>query len=275
MHCPLCFLNQRKKTVRYGEMPIEVAKAAVERYASERDALGRRILREVIPSTMGEPLLYSNFEELLLFFETQKIKLNLTTNGSFPGKWSLGSGMEKLLAACSDIKVSTLPYEMGGIRESQWRENVKRLMDCRKRMEMDRKEPLATVSLQVTLHGENVGECASATEFVQGMLGFAEKVGVQRIKWNPVVLLEGASREIRERYGVEESVLEMLRDELRKGKLRSTKVKSEGSLFFKKDTALCPVGGKCDSCPFEDEVWVWPDGHEDHCPNPERRWGAR
>lgn len=274
LHCPLCFLNQRKRPLHWDEMPFDVACAAIEKYAKDSDGRGARLLKEVVPSTMGEPLLYSKFGDLLDFCVIRGIKLNLTTNGTFPGTWGSEACLEKLLSACSDIKISTLSYEMGGVSYSQWRENVERLMACRRRLEKTGR-PLSTVSLQVTLHGKNVNAESSAIGWAKGILQFAENLGIQRIKWNPVVLLEGASREIRERYGVEESVLEMLRDELRKGKLRSTKVKSEGSLFFKKDTALCPVGGKCDSCPFEDEVWVWPDGHEDHCPNPERRWGAR
>ena len=48
-----------------GEMNFEIARAAVEKYAADRDASGKRLLREVIPSTMGEPLLYSHFDELL------------------------------------------------------------------------------------------------------------------------------------------------------------------------------------------------------------------
>ena len=61
LHCPLCFLNQRAGCGRkfgMGEMPFEIARAAIEKYAAERDASGKRLLQEVIPSTMGEPLLY-------------------------------------------------------------------------------------------------------------------------------------------------------------------------------------------------------------------------
>ena len=128
--------------------------------------------------------------------------------------------------------------------------------------------------MQVTLHGENVSDEKSALEWAKNILLFAEDAGIHRIKWNPVVLLEGVSRTFRDRFEVKEPLLEKLRYEFHSGKLRSSKVKNEGSLFFEKGMSLCPVGGKCDACPFENEVWVWPDGHEDHCPNPERRWGV-
>lgn len=254
-------------------MPIEVARAAIERYASERDEYGNRLLREVIPSTMGEPLLYSKFDELLQVCEAKALKLNLTTNGTFPGKWNSEFGMELLLTACSDIKISTLSYEMGGISHALWRENVERLMACRRRKNEVGENPLSTVSLQVTLHGENVPNESAALEWAKEMLLFAEDNDIHRIKWNPVVILEGAPQSIGDRFRVDKKVLDLLRNELRSGKLRSVKVCHGGSLFFENAAGLCPVGGKCGACPFEDEVWVWPDGHEDHCPNPERRWG--
>jgi glycosyltransferase involved in cell wall biosynthesis/MoaA/NifB/PqqE/SkfB family radical SAM enzyme len=62
-------------------------------------------LREIIPSTMGEPLLYKDFEKIIEMCEEFGVKLNLTTNGSFPRKgaeeWS-----KLLIPVCSDIKIS-------------------------------------------------------------------------------------------------------------------------------------------------------------------------
>ena len=54
MHCPLCFLAQRQAKLGLGEMPFATVRAAIENALKEG-------LREVIPSTMGEPLLYSHF----------------------------------------------------------------------------------------------------------------------------------------------------------------------------------------------------------------------
>lgn len=273
LHCPLCFLNQCGVSGRFGEMSIEVARAAIERYASERDEYGNRLLREVIPSTMGEPLLYSKLNELLQVCEAKSLKLNLTTNGSFPGPWGSDSGMERLLGSCSDIKISTLSYETGGLPYSLWSENVERLMRCRSRTENVAGNGLSKVSLQVTLHGQNAANEMAAVEWAKGIVRFAENLGIDRIKWNRVVILEKKSPSLRERFGVDNRLFEMIRQEMLSGALRSSKVKYGGSLFFEQDAGLCSVGGKCDACPFENEVWVWPDGHEDHCPNPERRWG--
>lgn len=272
LHCPLCFLNQRRcggHAFGLGEMKFETARAAIEKYAAERDASGNRVLREVIPSTMGEPLLYSHFDELLDLCRELKIPLNLTTNGTFPGKWGSGAAMETLLRSCSDIKVSYLASEQFG----GWKSNVEKLLNLRNAMRVENASQvgmaanIATVSLQVTLHRKNL---QNALELVS----WASAVGVDRIKWNPVVFLKSALHVLREMYEPDGFLLEKLRKTLRTEKFCSSKIKHEGSLFFEKRADLCAVGGKCESCPFADEVWVWPDGHEDHCPNPERRYGA-
>ena len=290
LHCPLCFLNQRKGAERvnlgcesriwgsrsFGEMSFETARTAIEKYAAERDASGKRVLREVIPSTMGEPLLYSRFVELLELCQKFEIPLNLTTNGTFPGAWGSDAGMAALLRSCRDIKVSYLASE----QFESWKANVEKLLNVRRALFASdaalggdaansmlnaRSLGIATVSLQVTLHKKNVDKVA---ELVQ----WASSIGIDRIKWNPVVFLSVAPQGFRELYALDDVQLESLRKVLRTGELSALNVKHEGSLFFNNGVDYCAVGGKCESCPFADEVWVWPDGHEDHCPNPERRW---
>ena len=293
LRCPLCFLNQRallncnarsaengngdcppdngrerffycnkeRRALGMGEMNFEVARAAIEMYAAERDASGKRLLREVIPSTMGEPLLYSHFDELLEFCQSLEIPLNLTTNGTFPGKWGSDAAMELLLRSCSDIKVSYLASE----QFDGWKANVEKLVRVRDKLRKNAR--CATVSLQVTLHKKNLQD-------VPELVSWASAIGIARIKWNKVVLLSSASQMLREMYALDDAQLESLRNEFRSGEFSASNVKHEGSLFFKNCADQCAVGGKCESCPFADEVWVWPDGHEDHCPNPERRFGC-
>ena len=273
LNCPLCFLNQRffsRCVLGVGEMSFEKARAAIEKYAVERDASGKHVLREVIPSTMGEPLLYSHFEDLLSLCRSMELPLNLTTNGTFPGKWGSDAGMAMLLRACSDIKISYLASE----QFNGWKANVEKLLDVRRKLMandaaqgecVENAARLATVSLQVTLHKKNVDDVAK-------LVSWASSVGIDRIKWNPVVLLSTASQELREMYALDDAQIESLCKELCTGALSASNVKHEGSLFFNNGVDYCAVGGKCESCPFADEVWVWPDGHEDHCPNPEKRW---
>lgn len=249
LRCPLCFLNQRKRAFGMGEMKIETAKRAIDRYAGA-GPLSPDGLREVIPSTMGEPLLYTYFGELLDYCRERHLPLNLTTNGTFPGFWGTDAGMERLLTACSDIKVSCMAFDeesfakmMPGITFERWRENVLRLL----------LQGVGSVSLQVTLSKMLVPKAVE-------ILSWAESVGIRRIKWNLPVFLSVDST-LRGAYGLDVSTVRELRKIL-----VSEKVRCEGSLFFN--------GGE--KCRFlGEEVWVLPDGTEETCPNPERRFGDR
>ena len=62
-------------------------------------------LREIIPSTMGEPLLYRHFDEILDLCGEYGVKLNLTTNGTFP-KLGASRWAERIVPVTSDVKVS-------------------------------------------------------------------------------------------------------------------------------------------------------------------------
>lgn len=248
LRCPLCFLNQRGRAFGMGEMPIEVARAAIERFAGAEIPVQER-LREVIPSTMGEPLLYTYFDELLNFCRTRLLPLNLTTNGTFPGKWGTEQGMMRLLDACSDIKVSCMAFDsatfdemMPGFSFERWRDNVCRLVGFGR----------GSVTLQVTLHKKLVAK-------VSEILAWAESIGIERIKWNLPVFISGGQA-LRARYGVDAATVRELREFLLP--------RGEGSLFFD--------GVAQDGCTmFKDEIWILPDGSEEFCPNPERRFGDR
>lgn len=284
LHCPLCFLEQRGRKFGMGEMPFEVARHAIELALPQG-------LREVIPSTMGEPLLYSYFDELLDLCRVHDVPVNLTTNGSFPGVWGSEEGLARLLAACSDIKVSCMGWGesfcemMPGLTFDKWKRNVERLVECKNRVagrnntescKVENFETgnrnvkslkaesarVATISLQVTLHRKNF---EAAAEILQ----WAESIGVDRIKWNLPVFLSVAPAGMRERYGLTDLDV----DELRK-KVKSDVVRCEGSLFFGTQKHN-PESAKhyAADCPFTDELWVLPDGSEQYCPNPERRFG--
>ena len=79
-------------------MPFEV----IERVVADAAPHG---LEEIIPSTMGEPLLYDQFEDILDLCKRYSVRLNLTTNGTFPrlgaSKWA-----EQIVPVTSDVKIS-------------------------------------------------------------------------------------------------------------------------------------------------------------------------
>ena len=62
-------------------------------------------LREIIPSTMGEPLLYRDFDDILALCAQYGVKLNLTTNGTFPRRGAR-AWAERIAPVASDVKIS-------------------------------------------------------------------------------------------------------------------------------------------------------------------------
>ncbi|MGI9311227.1 MAG: glycosyltransferase [bacterium] len=79
-------------------MPFEMIERNVR-------ALAARGLREIIPSTMGEPLLYKDFEKIIALCRATGVKLNLTTNGSFP-RLGAREWAQRLAPVTSDVKIS-------------------------------------------------------------------------------------------------------------------------------------------------------------------------
>ncbi len=272
LHCPLCFLNQRGLAFGMGEMSWEVAEAAVRKFAccsSGKDG------REIIPSTMGEPLLYSHFDKLLELCKSLDLKVNLTTNGTFPGFWGTDEGKKKLLECCNDIKISSLASECFG----DWKRNVERLMTVAKssddRASAGSEDCTATVSLQVTLHKENL-------MMIPEIIAWADAIGITRIKWNTAVFLSTAPAGLRERYALPQERIPEIQNYVKGFAALGSRVKHEGNLFFDRHGNGVTQGSARETvqgftqnptCGFDDELWILPDGSEQHCPNPERRFG--
>jgi glycosyltransferase involved in cell wall biosynthesis/MoaA/NifB/PqqE/SkfB family radical SAM enzyme len=154
-------------------MPLEL----LRRVLAEGAANG---LREVIPSTMGEPLLYEHFDEIIDLCAAHGLKLNLTTNGTFPRRGARGWA-ERLVPITSDIKVSwngataeTHEQIMVGARWDQVLRNVRELVEVRDAHAAaggDR----CRVTFQLTFLERNVGELAD-------IVRLARSLGVDRVK---------------------------------------------------------------------------------------------
>jgi len=154
-------------------MPISLLQRVVE----EAVPMG---LREIIPSTMGEPLLYEDFEEILDLCHRHDLKLNLTTNGTFP---RLGAKVwaEKLVPVASDIKISW----NGASQEihekimvgSDWEQalrNVKTLIAVRDQHAVSGGKR-CRITFQTTFLEENISE-------LSGLVALAIELGVDRVK---------------------------------------------------------------------------------------------
>jgi len=100
-NCDICFSKQAPLD---WEPMQEMDFAIIEKVVKAFLPLG---LKEIIPSTIGEPFLYSHFEDFLLLAEKIGIKVNITTNGTFPGG-GLKKWLPLLLPVLSDIKFSAM-----------------------------------------------------------------------------------------------------------------------------------------------------------------------
>lgn len=79
-------------------MPIDLIRQVVA------DAAGKG-LREIIPSTMGEPLLYEHFADIIDICSEYGVQLNLTTNGTFP-RLGAEAWARQIVPVTSDVKIS-------------------------------------------------------------------------------------------------------------------------------------------------------------------------
>ena len=137
-------------------------------------------LREIIPSTMGEPLLYPEFEEIIELCKKYNIKLNLTTNGSFPRKGA-EEWAKLLVPITSDIKVSwngstkeTQEKIMIGAHWESGLENLRALIRIRDE-HAKQGGNRCRITLQLTFLEANVNELCDIVEL-------AISLGVDRIK---------------------------------------------------------------------------------------------
>lgn len=186
-HSPL--QKQRKAEGRPRRiMPFEM----IERVVADAAPHG---LREIIPSTMGEPLLYDRFEDILGLCARHGIQLNLTTNGTFP-RLGATAWAERIVPVTSDVKISwngatraTQELIMIG---SQWEKvlaNVQAFVAVRDAHAAGGGNR-CRVTFQLTFLESNVAELAD-------MVRLAIDLGVDRVKghhlWAHFDAIEGES----------------------------------------------------------------------------------
>ncbi len=151
----------------------------VERILAERQGSP---LREVIPSTRGEPLLWAGLDRLVDACSARGLLLNVTTNGTFPGR-GVEAWAERLVAVACDVKLSwngaiasTFESIMGGFPFGAALDNLRRFVRVRDGRRASGGHA-CRVSFQVTAQAANVDELA-------GIVRLAAEVGVERVKVN-------------------------------------------------------------------------------------------
>lgn len=174
-HSPHSPLQRTRKEA--GKPPRVMPFELIERIIAEAALHG---LKEVIPSTMGEPLLYDQFEGIVELCRRHGVRLNLTTNGTFP-RFGARRWAELVCPVGSDVKVSwngatkeTHEAVMIGARWEQVLENVKTFVSVRDQIAAGG-ENRCRVTFQVTFLEGNVDELAD-------IIRLAVALGVDRVK---------------------------------------------------------------------------------------------
>ncbi len=248
--------------------PRRMDVALIRRVVTQAAAHG---LREIIPSTMGEPLLYSEFDEVLRICAEFGVRLNLTTNGTFPRR-SVVEWARLIVPVASDVKVSlngardeTDERVMQGARFSDVLENLRKFLQVRDEIRRESGH-YCSVSLQVTFLETNFRE-------LPAMVRLAAELGVDRLKGHhlwvnfPQIAELSMRRDpsaIADWNGI---VAEVEKATEKHRKADGGKVLVEG--IFRLDPHSAEIGPGA-RCPFLGrEAWVASDGRFNPCCAPD------
>jgi len=240
--------------------------ALAERAVREAAACGAA---EVIPSTSGEPLLWDGLDRLVDVCTALGLRLNVTTNGTFPGRGA-AEWAERLVAVASDVKISwngataaTAGAVMRGLDLGAAVLAVRAFVAVRDARARPGRR--CRVSFQVTAQETNVAELAE-------IVRLAASLGVERVKVNQLQLRfpRLAARSLHRSAGAIRRWNEAVRaahaaadaHRLASGE----RVLLENVVPLAEDPAAPAPAGPCRF--VGREGWVWPDGRFLPCPNP-------
>ena len=182
LHCIMCeehspFSSLQRERIAAGRPRRRMDIELIRRVLAE--SVGTP-LREIIPSTMGEPLLYRHFDDIIDLCSEYGIKLNLTTNGTFPGRGAR-AWAERIVPVASDVKISwngaaaaTQESIMLGSKWERVLENARIFIAVRDG-HAARGGNRCRVTFQLTFLQTNVAELANVVRL-------AAELGVDRVK---------------------------------------------------------------------------------------------
>jgi MoaA/NifB/PqqE/SkfB family radical SAM enzyme len=246
--------------------PRRMDAALAERVLREAAALGAA---EVIPSTMGEPLLWPGLDRVVDACRELGLRLNVTTNGTFPGRGAAGWA-ERLVVVASDVKISwngataaTAEAIMPGLDHAAAVENVRAFVAVR---DAHRREGRACrVSFQVTAQEANVAELAA-------IAAQAAALGVERVKVNqlqprfPALAARSLRRSAEAIRRWNEAVREAHAAAEAHRLPSGERVLLENVVPLAEDPAAPAPAGPCRF--VGREAWLHPDGRLAPCPHP-------
>jgi MoaA/NifB/PqqE/SkfB family radical SAM enzyme len=273
LRCVMCedhsvYSSTQKNRVALGRPPRRMDVSLIRTVVSQAVHNG---LREIIPSTMGEPLLYAEFEEILEICGEFGVKLNLTTNGTFPRK----TATEWAWLICpraSDVKVSLNGAEgttdESVMRGASFQRVVQNLRDFLKVRDEVRLETghYCRVTLQATFLETNFHE-------LPAMVRLAAELGADRLKGHHlwVHFSEIGAMSMRrdpasvERWNAIVPEVERAADQFRRAD--GNKVVIEGVFRLTQGSTAMDPDAKC---PFlNQEAWVAWNGRFNPCCAPD------
>jgi MoaA/NifB/PqqE/SkfB family radical SAM enzyme len=280
LNCIMCedhspYSDSRKLRKQQGRLRPYMDRVMLEQVIRDAAAMG---IKEVIPSTMGEPLLYPHFDVFLDLCHELDLSLNLTTNGTFPSPdkhHNVEYWANRIVPIGSDVKISwngaseaTQSKIMLGAQLSQHIENAKRFIAVRDRLA---ETHYCSMTMQLTFLRSNLDE-------IPQMLDLAIELGFDRIKGHQLWahFAEIADENLRndivfaQRWN---QVVKYCRERVEshnKTALRLFKLDNFSELHIDNLDDIAPNG----HCPFlGKEIWIDPSGRFNVCcaPDQERK----
>lgn len=245
--------NRAKRKRMSPELLAEVLQQAVD--------LG---VEEIIPSTMGEPLLYPYFDIFIEKLTNTSTKLNLTTNGTFPKKgaevWA-----KLLLPITTDTKISinAISPRINGqvmikVNTEQAIKNIQTYLEIRDKVrEEGMRNP--TVTLQVTFMKCNLSG-------IKEVIEFAVKNNVDRVKGHHLWVTHPELKQEDLRNPANEGLWDNFIKDIEDYR---DLIKLENFVPLKKGQGVVPESY---SCPFlGKELWIDCGGNYNVCCAPSER----
>jgi MoaA/NifB/PqqE/SkfB family radical SAM enzyme len=154
-----------------------MSKEMIAKVVSEAIELG---VKEIIPTTMGDPLVSDSLEYIISLCKGNNVKLNITHNGTFPGK-KANEWAALIVPVTSDIKISwngacseTAERIMKGLNFEKAKINLNEFVKYRDQWHIQNGH-YCSVTLQLTFMRDNMNE-------IEKIIEFAAEVGIDRIK---------------------------------------------------------------------------------------------
>jgi MoaA/NifB/PqqE/SkfB family radical SAM enzyme len=278
LNCIMCedhspYGDDRVTRKAQGRLRPIMGKQLLEKVIREAAALG---FREIIPSTMGEPLLYPHFERFLDLCQELDLSLNLTTNGTFPcpeKHQNVEYWAKRIVPLASDVKISWNGASDSVHREIMLGSSLAQHIDHAKRFIAVRDElaeqHYCSMTLQLTFMRRNLEE-------IPDMVRLAIELGFDRVKGHqlwahfPELELQSLRNDIVFAEQWNRTVNECQRIVAEHRALTSKALRLDN--FFELDLGnlddIAPGG----ECPFLNrEIWVDPAGRFNVCCAPDQQ----